>query len=488
MKIKNLALISVVALFLVAILLRFYEFEGFVTFLGDQGRDATIVKRIVTLEHFPAIGAPSSVGQVYLGPFYYYLIAPFLLLFNYNPVGLAVAVALLSLVGTILAWYVVRKEVNLVVSIVFLGLLSFSAVLIELSRFSWNPNLLPFFSFFTLYTCYKWLKTQDKRWGLAFGSLLAFSIQLHYLGLLLMPALGLAFLYALYVTKDKLKLVLQTLYPAAALLLFSVPLILFDLRHGFLNSKNFIKLFTEGNVIENTSYFTRLGDTSQGFIRHALQLELEPMLAMVVIFAFALLTYAIYTKTRSKLLLFLGGSVVLYILGFALLQSPRHIHYFGPAYVGFYLILSSALMFMKDKTMQRALGVLILSGFALLQLPKYYFFTQAPNHQIRHAREIAKTFNSRITKQPIQMVPIPTTETDGHYRYFLEIDGYKILANDVPDQAEELYVLCFNETQEPCKPLDDPQWQIAAFYDKQMAASWQAKGVRIYKIIHGKTN
>ena len=72
-------------LLLFGVFLRFWRLEGFVTFLGDQGRDAIVIRRILTGEHFPAIGAPTSIGQVYLGPFYYYFIAPWLLLFNFNP-------------------------------------------------------------------------------------------------------------------------------------------------------------------------------------------------------------------------------------------------------------------------------------------------------------------------------------------------------------------------------------------------------------------
>src|SRR3989304_8107942 len=105
---------------LAAVFLRFYKFTEFVTFLGDQGRDAIIIKRIVTLEHFPAIGAPSSLGQIFLGPFYYYLITPFLLLFNFNPVGPAFGVALISLIGIVMAFFVIKKEINYLTALVFL--------------------------------------------------------------------------------------------------------------------------------------------------------------------------------------------------------------------------------------------------------------------------------------------------------------------------------------------------------------------------------
>src|SRR3989338_2371818 len=117
---KRLPLICFIAGIAIAAFLRLYRFEGFVTFLSDQGRDAIILKRIITLEHFPAIGAPSSVGQVYLGPFYYYLIAPFLGLFNFDPIGPAFGVALLSIIGIIAAYFAVKKEISLAVAFFFL--------------------------------------------------------------------------------------------------------------------------------------------------------------------------------------------------------------------------------------------------------------------------------------------------------------------------------------------------------------------------------
>jgi len=134
--------------FLIGILLRFYKIGPFVTFLGDQGRDAFIVKQILTFEHWPAIGAPSSIGQIYLGPFYYYLVAPFLLLFNFNPVGLAYGVAILTIIFMMFTHAVVKKKFGLTISLLLLALITFSHNLVDLSRFSWNPNLLPFFVFF----------------------------------------------------------------------------------------------------------------------------------------------------------------------------------------------------------------------------------------------------------------------------------------------------------------------------------------------------
>src|SRR4051812_39219754 len=104
--------LSFIGIFLVAAFLRVYRLQEFATFLGDQGRDAIIIKRLITFEHLTAIGPPSSIGQVFLGPFYYYLVAPFLPLFNFHPIGLVVGVVLIALIGFVASFIVIKKEVN----------------------------------------------------------------------------------------------------------------------------------------------------------------------------------------------------------------------------------------------------------------------------------------------------------------------------------------------------------------------------------------
>jgi hypothetical protein len=47
------------------------------TFLGDEGRDALVLLRLFRNFDIPFLGPTASVGGFFLGPFYYYLIAPF---------------------------------------------------------------------------------------------------------------------------------------------------------------------------------------------------------------------------------------------------------------------------------------------------------------------------------------------------------------------------------------------------------------------------
>jgi len=479
---KRLPLICFIAAIAIAAFLRLYRFEGFVTFLGDQGRDAIIVKRIITFEHFPAIGAPSSVGQVYLGPFYYYLIAPFLLIFNFNPVGLAYGVAILSIIGIGFSYFAVKRETNNLSALLFIILLGLSLPLIELSRFSWNPNLLPYFSFVTMYFFYLWYKNNSAIYAVLFGVFMAFSLQLHYLAALIIPSFLIFYLYFLWKSQHKQKLLIQTLYAFISFVVSVSPLIVFDLRHGFLNTNNFIELFTEKGLASGISVDAKLLETVNQFVVHSLQINLSRISSLLVILLLSVAAYFASKKGKASFFINLNFSVlILYLIGFSLLQSPRFLHYYGPIYLSFYFLISQVIHIFKEKHVQIVTTLVIGILFILANFPKYYFFYQTPNNQIANSRNFAATFHKYIQKQPIQIVAIPFTETDGHYRYFLEKEGYQVMPHDSPDQAEELYVICFQE----CTPQNDPQWQIAAFYNKKIVGSWKADGATIYKIIHG---
>ncbi|HLL60208.1 MAG TPA: glycosyltransferase family 39 protein, partial [Candidatus Nitrosocosmicus sp.] len=222
---KDKYFLALLALFIVGIFLRFYKLEGFVTFLGDQGRDAIVIKRILLFEHFPAIGAPMSIGGVYLGPFYYYFIAPWLLLFNFNPIGLAFGVAFFSSLFILINYYIVKEFFDKKIALVSSFIICFSSLLIEFSRFSWNPNLLPLFSILFVYSFIKAVLEKKYIWFIFAGSVLALTIQLHYLALLLgVPTIIILIWEFVRDKSKKLSIILGTALMGLGFLFFSLPL------------------------------------------------------------------------------------------------------------------------------------------------------------------------------------------------------------------------------------------------------------------------
>src|SRR3989339_69034 len=98
-----------VLILLVGAFLRLYKINEFMTFLGDEGRDVIVVRNLLVKLDPILIGPGTSIGSMYLGPLYYYFMAPFLLLFNFSPIGPAVGVALMG-VATIYLVYITGRD------------------------------------------------------------------------------------------------------------------------------------------------------------------------------------------------------------------------------------------------------------------------------------------------------------------------------------------------------------------------------------------
>lgn len=498
----RIRIILPILLILVGVFLRFYKFEEFVTFLGDQGRDAIVIKRIVTFEHFPAIGAPSSLGQIYLGPFYYYLIAPFLLLFKFNPVGLAFGAAFFSLLGIVITYLIVKRETNFLVALIFLVFLTFSSVNVQSSRFSWNPNLLPFFSFFTLYFFYKTLTVKNKIFPILFGSFLSFSIQLHHLAFLLFIPILLIYLF--YFLRHSGKRVKRA-HPESlfrfwshfvpqndiknlaisflSFLFFSLPLIIFDLRHNFLNTKNLLKFFSEGNPIGQEQFFSQFLDTNKALYTHVFQTNLNQYITLAVTIFIFFFCLKKFTPKKNSFLFINFVSCFLYLVTFAFFNTSHIAHYYNPIYLSFYLILSWIIVNISKNKMVKLIMILLIAVtyiFLNLKSLTYLFYLQG-NNQIKKAEKIADSILENNPQIPYQTLALPYVETDGHIRYFLEIKRERPLPADTLEQPKELYVLCF-ETD--CQVLGNPQWQIASFKNAKIDKIWTTEGVKIYKLIH----
>src|SRR5438270_13501668 len=138
---------------LIAAFLRLYNISNLMTFLGDEGRDVLIVYNILH-GHLTLLGPTSSVGGFFLGPIYYYFMAPFLFLFNYNPVGPAVMVALFGILTIWFVYKIGKEFFNTTVGLISAFLYAVSPLVIAYSRSSWNPNLMPFFTMLSLYVLY----------------------------------------------------------------------------------------------------------------------------------------------------------------------------------------------------------------------------------------------------------------------------------------------------------------------------------------------
>ena len=103
----------IILIILISAFCRLYRIQDYMEFLGDQGRDVVIVRDFLKNGNLFFIGPQTSIGNMYLGPYYYYFfVAPGLLLANFNPVGPAIVVALLGILTVYLLFRFTKKWFN----------------------------------------------------------------------------------------------------------------------------------------------------------------------------------------------------------------------------------------------------------------------------------------------------------------------------------------------------------------------------------------
>lgn len=248
--IKNIILLTI---FVIFVFFRFYNFENRVVFDWDQERDALVAYDMI-VNHKPTLIGPRVVGPegFFLGPYFSYLIVPFYLIANLNPqISILLFLFTVSLV-TFFGMYVILKKIfDKTVAFIFLFLWSINPLLITYETTSWNPILISIGIVWLFYILYKiYQKNETKDWiflGLNLG--LFFHFHFQYIFVIIFAAL--------FILLSKIKLKWKNIiYSKLVFLATFLPLLLFDLRHNFLNSKMFIKFFfgnrVGGNAIGNS--------------------------------------------------------------------------------------------------------------------------------------------------------------------------------------------------------------------------------------------
>src|SRR3989344_800487 len=95
---------------------------------------------------WPLLGPRASFGGFNFGAIYYYLIAPFVWLFNFNPIGAVAASVFFSILSILMLYRLVRlwfNDRNL--ALLAAGLQALSLFDVQNAYYISNPNLLPFF-------------------------------------------------------------------------------------------------------------------------------------------------------------------------------------------------------------------------------------------------------------------------------------------------------------------------------------------------------
>jgi len=483
----------------IAGILRLYKIDQFMTFLGDEGRDVIIVRRLFTELHPPLIGPGTSIGNMYLGPLYYYMMAPALFLAGFSPVGPAVQVAILGIATVFLVWFSGREWFGKTAGLIAAGLYAISPNTIIFARSSWNPNIMPFFALLTIYSIWKVWKEHKFKWLITLGISFAFAMQSHYLALLLIPTVAIFYLLTyMSVRKSKVdpKIIKYSLIGYGIFLLLMSPLLIFDIRHNWMNSQAIYKFFTvrqetvsirPWNSIPKIPEIAAIINTSLVGAKNETAGTVTSIVIVAGIAVFLYKTFKRKWKWENYAPYFLMLSWIGFgLIGFGLYKQQIYDHYFGFIFAVPYLLIGAfTAIFAKINTLTKLLGIVFIGYLVVLsfiQSPLRF----SPNNQLRRSQNVSKFILTQNNGKPFDLAVLAERNYEDGYRYFLELSGAKVLHADKwhPETiADTLFVVCEME-EKKCDPTHSPKAEVANFGWSKIEDQWSIDGVIIYKLVH----
>lgn len=186
----------------VAIGLRLWDFSDGMLLKGDQIRDAIMAERAFEggILELPLLGPRAGGTKLRLGPmFYYFQTAAAAVFQSVEPWVLALPNLIFSLLAIGAFYLLVRMYFSKNVSLLTTVLFAFSFLGFEYSRFSWNPNSIPFFVIMFLYAWLKIFTATEKKsswWFVLLGAMFAIASQLHFTSFIALPIFMAIFLAA----------------------------------------------------------------------------------------------------------------------------------------------------------------------------------------------------------------------------------------------------------------------------------------------------
>src|SRR3989344_1394407 len=478
--------ILLVGILLLAAFLRFYRLPEYMTFLGDEGRDAIVIKNMLVNHHFPLIWPPTSVGNIYLGPLYYYMMAVSMVVFWLNPVAAAGMNAAIGILTVAFIYYLGKSWFSRQAGLIAAYLYTISPVTIIYSRSSWNPNPAPLFALLAILGFYKAQGTGNFFWLILTGAAVAAAAQMHYLALILIPVFIILWLLGVFVVHlpgVRIKHVVGgTLGGILAFLAVMSPLVWFDLRHNFLNYRAVTELLNSGSAIK-ADIFANIARIPSLYTNNLIGRYITgENFYLTLIVSLMILAVLVY-KLSSWPKFVLGIWLIVGLLGLTFYQQNIYDHYLGFLNPVPFLLLGAVVFYISKLNTGRRIAngvvVALLVALTFVNLQRNPLLNP-PNNQLKRTQNVAKFIISRSGNADFNFALIAKSNYDSAYQFYLERFGHK--PKQVPfDITEQLFVVCEDQV---CDPTHNAKYEVVAFGWSKVEWMQEVYGVKIYKLVH----
>lgn len=251
----TLTYLSLFIILAVSLFVRVYRTEDLLRFYYDQGRDALVIWELWHNFKPFLIGPVTGLKGIFLGPFYYYLIAPFYLFGGGSPVYPSVFISFTSVVASLFMYVLGLRMHSRLAGLLAALIASFSYNIFTLSRWLSNPTPMLLLSV-VIFWCYWEIISRDKkeaRWFWFFAIFFT-SVSMHFESASAVFYIPILFIFMLWQRKKLPYL----RYLAGCMFVFFagfIPQIIFNIRHDNILLNNIMNLFLEDKAFRGITKF-----------------------------------------------------------------------------------------------------------------------------------------------------------------------------------------------------------------------------------------
>ncbi len=309
---------------LTSLFVRIYRTEDLLGFYYDQGRDALVIWKLLHEGKPFLIGPVTGLAGIFLGPLYYYLIAPFYLIGGGDPGFPAIFLSLTTVFALMILYYLAWKMHSRIAGLIAVVIGGLSYYLVLAARWLSNPTPMFLLSMLILWNMWSIL-TKDNvsninrklNWSwISLALLLGISLQFESASAIFYIPMFVVF--AIWQWKKLPNF--RTLLFAILIFLFTfLPQILFDLRHDhviyesfkrvLVAEKSFRNPINSENIEFKKTFFWNILDSKifPGYVKWSKLFYLSALLGITVLFLKK-------HKEIILLLIFLGVPLIGYFI------------------------------------------------------------------------------------------------------------------------------------------------------------------------------
>lgn len=450
----------IIFLCLLTFILRVVNIEQLFYFTYDEAIPAFVGRRIILWQHVPLIGGVTPFG-FHLAPYFYWFYTVLLYFGKLNPIIWGWAGAAIATITTLLMYKVGTLTGSRKIGFTAAVFWAFSFLANLYDRHLWALYWAPLFSLIVLLSLYKIIRGNQK-FVYLLGASIALSIHADPSNLVFLLLSSIVwFIYKIPIKKS-------TLVAIALIFLSFAPLVVFDLKHNFANTKPVLVFAKAGNnnpgfhaqkFLDNTILFPRtftrlaytFGDNQvakqYSYCRNYVSEKFNAIPSIFILFSsLAILSFIFWAffKTRrnriddSKNISYLVTLLIIsYFLGIQIygtfFKADIFEHYITGIFPCFLIILSILVSYLPKKLWIAALAIFVGLNLYKLSLARNDLGLTAKRQAIEY------TMQQMGDDRPFSLDSLSTCWKLSGYRYLFIVFGREPIKSYVDPNLSYLY-------------------------------------------------